>query len=285
MVSLLSGLTDTESLTLCHRVVDGLCGREPPHKGDYSASWSSEEWLELLDSLVALFRRAVGTNSSDEEVLVGLLDAGRSHAQSVLTVLTARRQEIRDALLDRSNSISSAALQDFDWQLKDKLSQLHVPDSTWKWITDFPSDRKQHEKPGKHVSAPRTISTISGGMLSHLPPSPCVTPPSPLWPPSVSWAALSPRTWELNISSITNKAQQRMFFLRQLKKLNLPNDGSLLHGHHGVHPLLLHHCLVRCSHSQGQGQPAACHPLCRETDRLQSAVSPELVRFQDSEAR
>ncbi|KAM8913579.1 COMM domain-containing protein 8 isoform 3-T3 [Spinachia spinachia] len=132
MVSLLSGLTDTESLTLCHRVVDGLCGREPPHKGDYSASWSSEEWLELLDSLVALFRRAVGTNSSDEEVLVGLLDAGRSHAQSVLTVLTARRQEIRDALLDRSNSISSAALQDFDWQLKlavssDKSSSLHTP--------------------------------------------------------------------------------------------------------------------------------------------------------------
>jgi len=28
--------------------------------------------------------------------------------------------------------------------------------------------------------------------------------------------------WELNISSITKKAQQRMYFLRQLKKLNLP---------------------------------------------------------------
>ncbi|KAK9535585.1 hypothetical protein VZT92_007958 [Zoarces viviparus] len=28
--------------------------------------------------------------------------------------------------------------------------------------------------------------------------------------------------WELNISSITKKAQQRMYFLRQLKKFNLP---------------------------------------------------------------
>ncbi|XP_061085687.1 uncharacterized protein LOC133119208 [Conger conger] len=28
--------------------------------------------------------------------------------------------------------------------------------------------------------------------------------------------------WELNISSLTKKAQQRMFFLRQLKKFNLP---------------------------------------------------------------
>ncbi|XP_077956189.1 uncharacterized protein LOC144405580 [Gasterosteus aculeatus] len=28
--------------------------------------------------------------------------------------------------------------------------------------------------------------------------------------------------WELNISSITKKAQQRLFFLRELKKFNLP---------------------------------------------------------------
>ncbi|KAG5853707.1 hypothetical protein ANANG_G00028970 [Anguilla anguilla] len=28
--------------------------------------------------------------------------------------------------------------------------------------------------------------------------------------------------WELNISSLTKKAQQRMYFLRQLKKFNLP---------------------------------------------------------------
>ncbi|KAL6105049.1 commd8 [Pungitius sinensis] len=132
MVSLLSGLPVSEGLTLCHRVVDGLCGRQPPQRGHYSASWSSEEWLELLRSLAALFCHAVGTNSSDEEVLAGLVDAGSSHAESVRTVLTARRQEIRDALLDRSNSISSAALQDFDWQLKlavssDKSSSLHTP--------------------------------------------------------------------------------------------------------------------------------------------------------------
>lgn len=56
------------AVQLCHRVVDGLCGREPPHRGDYSASWSSDEWRELLDSLAALFRRAVGADSSDEEV-------------------------------------------------------------------------------------------------------------------------------------------------------------------------------------------------------------------------
>ena len=54
--------------------------------------------------------------------------------------------------------------------LQDKLSQLHVPDSTCRWITDFLSDRKQHVKLGKHVSNSLTISTGSpqGCVLSPL---------------------------------------------------------------------------------------------------------------------
>ena len=43
--------------------------------------------------------------------------------------------------------------------LQDKLSQLHMPDSTCRWITDFLSDRKQHVKLGKQVSNSLTIST------------------------------------------------------------------------------------------------------------------------------
>ena len=54
--------------------------------------------------------------------------------------------------------------------LQDKLSQLYVPDSTCRWITDFLSDRKQHVKLGKHVSNSLTISTGSpqGCVLSPL---------------------------------------------------------------------------------------------------------------------
>uniref|UniRef100_A0A8C4H7D7 COMM domain containing 8 n=1 Tax=Dicentrarchus labrax TaxID=13489 RepID=A0A8C4H7D7_DICLA len=132
MVVLLSRLAVTDCLRLCHKVVDGLCGREPPRRGDYSSTWSLEEWLELLNSLTALFSLAVGSNSSDEEVLAGLSGVGSSHAEAVLSVIRARREEIRRALLDRTNSISSATLQDFDWQLKlalssDKISSLHTP--------------------------------------------------------------------------------------------------------------------------------------------------------------
>ena len=45
--------------------------------------------------------------------------------------------------------------------LQDKLSQLCVPDSTCRWITDFLSDRKQLMNLVKHVSESQTISTES----------------------------------------------------------------------------------------------------------------------------
>jgi len=45
--------------------------------------------------------------------------------------------------------------------MQDKLSQLSVPDSTCRWITDFLLNRKQHVRQGKHVSDSRTISTGS----------------------------------------------------------------------------------------------------------------------------
>ncbi|XP_030580837.1 COMM domain-containing protein 8 isoform X2 [Archocentrus centrarchus] len=132
MVALLNALTNEDCRKLCHRVVDGLCGREPPHRGDYSTTWSLQEWLELLGSLTALFRLAVVNKTSDEVVLSSLSNVSTSLAEAVLSVLRAREEEIRCALLDRTSSISTARLQDFDWQLKlalssDKISSLHTP--------------------------------------------------------------------------------------------------------------------------------------------------------------
>ncbi|XP_070816873.1 uncharacterized protein [Chaetodon trifascialis] len=54
--------------------------------------------------------------------------------------------------------------------LQEKLSQLNVPDTTCRLITDFLSDRKQCVKLGKHGSDAKTISTGSpqGCVLSPL---------------------------------------------------------------------------------------------------------------------
>ncbi|XP_077477786.1 COMM domain-containing protein 8 [Stigmatopora argus] len=128
----LTNVPVTECLKLCHRVVDGICGREPPCRGDYSNLWNLEEWMELMNSLAALFRMSVGNGTSDEEVLASLSELSSSHSKAVLNVLKARREEIHNALLERTNSIASATLQDFDWQLKmalssDNISSLQTP--------------------------------------------------------------------------------------------------------------------------------------------------------------
>lgn len=186
--------------------------------------------------------------------------------------------------------------------LQDKLSQLNVPDSTCKWITDFLSDRRQQVKLGKHVSDSLTISTGSpqGCVLSPLlfslytnsctsshqsvkllkfaddttliglisdgdesayrweidrlvtwcgennlelnalktvemiadfrkspaPPTPITLCDSPVDIVEsfrfLGTIITQDLKWELNISSLIKKAQQRMFFLRQLEKFNLP---------------------------------------------------------------
>ncbi|KAG7458977.1 hypothetical protein MATL_G00226390 [Megalops atlanticus] len=130
MIKLLEKLPPNECAKFLHRVVDGVCGRNPPRMTDYSM-WSLTEWLELLDGLSSFFRFAVGKKCSDEEVLESLGDLDSGHRDAVLTCLKGRRDEIRHALLERTNAVSSAQLQDFDWQIKlalssDKISSLQM---------------------------------------------------------------------------------------------------------------------------------------------------------------
>ncbi|XP_005746207.1 COMM domain-containing protein 8 [Pundamilia nyererei] len=85
---------------------------------------------ELTENMVVLLSALAIKDC--RKVLSQLSDVSSSQAEVVLSVLRAREEEIRCALLDRTNSISSATLQDFDWQLKlalssDKISSLHTP--------------------------------------------------------------------------------------------------------------------------------------------------------------
>lgn len=188
--------------------------------------------------------------------------------------------------------------------LQHKLSQLGVPDSTCRWITDFLSDRKQCVKLGKHTSDSRSISTgspqgcVLSPMLFSIYTNSCTSSHQSVkllkfaddttviglisgddesayrWEIDhmETWfgrnnlelnplktvemvvdfrknpAALTPITlggspvntvesfrflgttitqdlkWEMNTRSLTKKAQQRMYLLRQLRKFNLPKS-------------------------------------------------------------
>jgi len=52
--------------------------------------------------------------------------------------------------------------------LKDKLSQLSVPDSTCRWITDFLSNRKRHVRLGNMSLTPISTGSPQGCVLSLL---------------------------------------------------------------------------------------------------------------------
>ncbi|KAK3525964.1 hypothetical protein QTP70_011683 [Hemibagrus guttatus] len=131
--------------------------------------------------------------------------------------------------------------------LRDKLFQLNVPDSMCSWITDFLTDRRQFVRLGTHVSDLQHISTGSpqGCVLSPLLFS-LYTNGCTSGHQSVKLLKFADDTtliglisdgnesayrgttitkelkWAQNISSLTKKAQQRMYFLRQLKKFLLP---------------------------------------------------------------
>ncbi|XP_035272967.1 COMM domain-containing protein 8 [Anguilla rostrata] len=131
MIKLLEKLPVTECPKFLHRVVDGVCGRDPPRFGDYGNVWSLTEWMEILDGLSSFFRFAVGKKCSDEEVQESLADLGGGHREAVLACLKGRGEELRQALVERTNAVSSAQLQDFDWQIKlalssDKISSLQM---------------------------------------------------------------------------------------------------------------------------------------------------------------
>ncbi|KAL8207438.1 UNVERIFIED_CONTAM: COMM domain-containing protein 8 [Gekko kuhli] len=115
-----------------HKVVDGVCGRAYPRYQDYNTVWNLTEWMEVLEQAATYFKYAVGADLSDEEALQQLSELSSDSQKAVVTCLKGRKPDIRHALIERTNAISSAQLQDFDWQLKlalssDKLSVLQMP--------------------------------------------------------------------------------------------------------------------------------------------------------------
>lgn len=87
-------------------------------------------------------------------------------------------------------------------------------------------------------------------------------------------ATLFPRTLhgtKTLLGFLTKKAQERIYFLLLLKKLNLAKM-MMLHVDTTITQsilTLLHHYLVSCCHCQGQGQIATYHLHCKEGHWLQ----------------
>ncbi|KAM9193670.1 COMM domain-containing protein 8 [Mergus octosetaceus] len=132
MLLLLEKLPPGRALEFLHKIVDGICGRAYPRYQDYGSVWSLAEWMEVLGESRRYFKAAVGQNMSDEEAAQQIKELNENYQEAVTKCLKGRKEEIRNALVERVNAISCAQLQDFDWQLKlalssDKISMLQMP--------------------------------------------------------------------------------------------------------------------------------------------------------------
>ena len=88
--------------------------------------------MRVLEDLTTFFKAVVGKNLSDEEISQQLGQLNPSHQEAIMKCLKSRKDEIKQTLLEEIVDISSAQLQDFDWQLKlalasDKIATLQMP--------------------------------------------------------------------------------------------------------------------------------------------------------------
>ncbi|XP_038647198.1 COMM domain-containing protein 8 isoform X2 [Scyliorhinus canicula] len=115
-----------------HRIIDGICGRALPRYRDYGSVWSLVEWMEILEETSAFVKHVSGKHLIDEEILQLLNGLAAPHQEAVLNCLKGRKEELKSALIEKTNAVSSAQLQNFDWQLKlplssDKIAFLQTP--------------------------------------------------------------------------------------------------------------------------------------------------------------
>src|SRR4029434_7194961 len=91
--------------------------------------------------------------------------------------------------------------------------------------------------------------------------------------------------WAENITSTIKKAQQRMFFLRRLKKFNMPQKVMIEFYTAIIESILTSSINIwfAAAHCKGQGQTGADHSVSREGHRLRPAVSPRPVPLQDQQ--
>ncbi|NXV72383.1 COMD8 protein, partial [Atlantisia rogersi] len=132
MLLLLEKLPPGRALEFLHKIVDGICGRAYPRYQDYGSIWSLSEWMEILEETMTYLKAVVGKTISDEEAAQQINELNSNYQEAITKCIKGRKEEIRNALVEKVNAISSAQLLDFDWQLKlalssDKISMLQMP--------------------------------------------------------------------------------------------------------------------------------------------------------------
>ncbi len=89
--------------------------------------------------------------------------------------------------------------------------------------------------------------------------------------------------WDNHIESIVKKAQQRLYFLRQQRKFNLPQELLKLLCHHWIHPLHINNCLVQLSYQIWPQKTMEGSPDCWANHWYNPPHSPRTVLIQSEQ--
>ena len=117
----LQKLPTEQGLQLLHKIIDGICGLTYPLYQDYHSVRDSAEGMRVLEDITTFFKAVVGKNLSDEEISHQSNQLNSSHQEAIMKCLKSRKDEIKKTLLAEIVDISSAQLQDFDWQIKVRI--------------------------------------------------------------------------------------------------------------------------------------------------------------------
>ncbi|XP_071087195.1 COMM domain-containing protein 8-like [Haliotis cracherodii] len=132
VVTLLTKCSIGELNALCHTVVANISSRQPLDYNTYSKLWSLEEWWNVTESIHSLLKLSIKNSWTKDEIFGKLGSLPDDYKQTVMEVVSVRREDLRKSLLASTAAISQNVLADFDWQMKlvmssDKLSSLHTP--------------------------------------------------------------------------------------------------------------------------------------------------------------
>lgn len=131
-MDLLSKCSAEQLSKIVHGVLDGICDRRQPTFSDFSENFALEEWWQVKDEIRNFALTYCRNGLSREQALQHLAKLPAKHQEVVLDALVVRSNDLRHAYMNGTNSVSQAALKDFDWKIQlalasDKVATIYQP--------------------------------------------------------------------------------------------------------------------------------------------------------------
>eukprot|EP00040_Diaphanoeca_grandis_P019068 m.100459 g.100459 ORF g.100459 m.100459 type:complete len:184 (-) comp27245_c3_seq1:72-623(-) len=102
---------------LVHSVVDAICAGKYPRVLDFEKMVSPAHWRVLVSSLTSIVKEFGRLQTCDIGALLQAAGFTAEQSKVMSSAASARKPELRKALLLQTSKIASASITDFDWKV------------------------------------------------------------------------------------------------------------------------------------------------------------------------